>query len=667
MSTKSKVEPWAAEPRPRRTFNEVVAEGISRRTLLKGAAGLSMISFLGGTPLLRLLRSAAAQPSGPWLESTELLELTQLGFTEIPVSRADTVTVPPGYQWQVVNAWGDPIVAGGPAFLQDASQSAADQALQAGMGHDGMNFFPLPKGSNNSGHGLLAVNFEYTDDGLLHTDGMQNWSAEKVQKSKNAHGFGIMEIQFDGSRWLVVRDSPYGRRITADTPFIVKGPAAGHHLMRTAFDPTGRRVLGTFNNCAHGVTPWGTYLSCEENVTPYFIAPSGNVSRLLDRYGVDAVSWGFRWQEFDPRFNADDHPNEPNRFGWVVEVDPFDPTMQPVKHTAMGRMAHENAALSIAPDGRVVYYMGDDDFRSRFEHIYKFVSARPYVPHGGYKANENVLDHGRLYAARFDADGTGEWIELTHRNKDLRAAGFQTQGDVVIDARTAADIVGATYMDRPEWVAVHPHTKEVFCTLTNNTSRGVRPPFGRDDVLGADAANPRAPNLMGHIIRWREANDDPTSTHFEWDIFVLAGDPAHADPLKRGTAGVAFAQPDGLYVDRRGVLWIQTDSSAALMVTADWRNIGNNQMLAADPNTGEIRRFLVGPVGCEITGIIETPDARTLFVNIQHPGELPLAHPPRNDPQNPKAASSWPDGDEGDRPRSSTIAIRRIDGGIVGT
>ena len=222
------------------------------------------------------------------------------------------------------------------------------------MHHDGMHYFPLPKGSNSSNHGLLAVNFEYTDDGLLHTDGMDNWSSQKVQKSKNAHGIGVMEIRFDGESWKVVKNSPYGRRITADTQFFIKGPAAGHPLIQTAFDRTGRMALGTWNNCAHGITPWGTYLSCEENVTPYFIARSGRVSRLLDRYGVDAKSWGFRWHEFDPRFDSDLHPNEPNRHGWVVEIDPYDPSRPPVNHTAMGRMAHENAALSIVPDGRVL-------------------------------------------------------------------------------------------------------------------------------------------------------------------------------------------------------------------------------------------------------------------------------------------------------------------------
>ena len=595
-----------------------------------------------------------------------------IGFTPTPISKADTVVVPQEYTWHLVNAWGDPIMAGAPDFKPDASQSAAEQAMQSGMFHDGMHYFPLPKGSNSSTHALIGINYEYTDDNLLSTDGMVTWNAEKVQKSKNAHGLGVFEIQWDGTRWRTVRDSKYGRRITADTPFRIKGPAAGHPLMRTAQDPTGTIVRGTFQNCANGYTPWGTYLSCEENFTAYFVNDSGNIPRLQDRYGIPTTkdSWGFRWHEFDERFDAVKHPNEANRFGWVVEFDPFDPKSEPVKHTAMGRMAHEGAAISIAPDGRVVYYMGDDDYRSRFEHIYKFVSARPWVRDGGYAANQNILDEGTLYAAKFNADGSGAWIELTQGKNGLTAErGFPTQGDIVIDARTAGDVAGATYMDRPEWVAVHPKTKEVYVTLSNNTSRGKGRPLHQKDSLGADAANPRAPNLMGHIVRWREANGDPTSLRFQWDVFLQAGDPSHADPVKRGNVkgAVAFAQPDGCHIDQRGVVWIQTDSSAQNMASADWASIGNNQMVAADPSTGEVRRFLTGPIGCEITAVQFTPDMRTMFVNIQHPGEAPLPHPGRNDPKKPKAISSWPDGDKGGRPRSATIAIRRKDGGIVGT
>jgi hypothetical protein len=642
------------------SFAEILAARLTRRDLLRGSLGLTAVAFLNGCGSLRQAFGVAGE-AGPLI-----------GFTPVPISKADTVVVPEAYTWQVVNAWGDPIMAGAPDFRPDASQSAAEQAMQSGMFHDGMHYFPLPKGSSSSTQALIGINYEYTDDNLLSTDGMATWNAEKVQKSKNAHGLGVFEIRWDGARWRTVRDSKYGRRITADTPFRIKGPAAGHPLMRTAQDPTGTIVKGTFQNCANGYTPWGTYLSCEENFTAYFVNDSGNIPRLQDRYGIPTTkdSWGFRWHEFDERFDAVRHPNEANRFGWVVEFDPFDPGSEPVKHTALGRMAHEGAALSVAPDGRVVYYMGDDDYRSRFEHIYKFVSAKPWVRDGGYAANQNILDEGTLYAAKFNADGSGEWIELTQGKNGLTAErGFPTQGHVVIDARTAGDVAGATYMDRPEWLAVHPKTKEVYVTLSNNTSRGKGRPLHRKEPLGADAANPRAPNLMGHIVRWREANGDPASLRFQWDVFLQAGDPAHADPIKRGNVkgAVAFGQPDGCHIDERGVLWIQTDSSAQNMAHADWANIGNNQMVAADPSTGEVRRFLTGPIGCEITAVQFAPDMRTMFVNIQHPGEAPLPHPGRNDPKKPKAISSWPDGDKGGRPRSATIAIRRKDGGIVGT
>jgi hypothetical protein len=642
------------------SFAEILAARLTRRDLLRGSLGLTAVAFLNGCGSLRQAFGVAGE-AGPLI-----------GFTPVPISKADTVVVPEAYTWQVVNAWGDPIMAGAPDFRPDASQSAAEQAMQSGMFHDGMHYFPLPKGSSSSTQALIGINYEYTDDNLLSTDGMATWNAEKVQKSKNAHGLGVFEIRWDGARWRTVRDSKYGRRITADTPFRIKGPAAGHPLMRTAQDPTGTIVKGTFQNCANGYTPWGTYLSCEENFTAYFVNDSGSIPRLQDRYGIPTTkdSWGFRWHEFDERFDAVRHPNEANRFGWVVEFDPFDPGSEPVKHTALGRMAHEGAALSVAPDGRVVYYMGDDDYRSRFEHIYKFVSAKPWVRDGGYAANQNILDEGTLYAAKFNADGSGEWIELTQGKNGLTAErGFPTQGHVVIDARTAGDVAGATYMDRPEWLAVHPKTKEVYVTLSNNTSRGKGRPLHRKEPLGADAANPRAPNLMGHIVRWREANGDPASLRFQWDVFLQAGDPAHADPIKRGNVkgAVAFGQPDGCHIDERGVLWIQTDSSAQNMAHADWANIGNNQMVAADPSTGEVRRFLTGPIGCEITAVQFAPDMRTMFVNIQHPGEAPLPHPGRNDPKKPKAISSWPDGDKGGRPRSATIAIRRKDGGIVGT
>jgi secreted PhoX family phosphatase len=571
----------------------------------------------------------------------------------------------------VVNSWGDPIMAGAPDFKPDASQSADDQAMQSGMHHDGMEFFPLPKGSQASDHGLLAVNFEYTDDNLLTPDGMNVWTADKVKKSQSAHGIGVVEIKVDGGVWKTVKDSALGRRITAQTPITLRGPAAGHDLLKTAADPEGRTVLGTYQNCACGRTPWGTYLSCEENFGAYFVRNASEFSPLHDRYGVayENSSWGFRWHEFDLRFDAVMNPNECNRFGWVVEIDPFDPTSKPVKRTALGRLAHEGATVRLAADGRVVVYMGDDDFRSKYEHIYKYVSRRAYVPGSSVKDNDDILDDGTLYAARFDADGTGHWLALAPGMNGLGGPDFPGLPEILINTRGAADKAGATYMDRPEWIAVHPSTHEVYCSLTNNTSRGALPPSQQPYPLGADGPNPRAPNLMGHLIRWREQDGDAAATTFAWDVFLLAGEPQAMDPLNRGNVpnGVAFAEPDGLGFDPSGRLWILTDSSALNMARADWANIGNNQLLVADPVSKQVRRFLTGPVGCEITGFQVTPDQRTLFVNIQHPGEAPRPHPGRNDADKPKQFSSWPEGDAGGRPRSATIAIRRKDGGQIGT
>jgi len=580
-----------------------------------------------------------------------------LGFDSIPVSSDDAVHVAPGYQVGVLYRWGDETgIAGAPPapFKPDASNSAAEQALQAGMHHDGMHFFPLPKGSVASDHGLLVVNHEYTDEGLLFPDGMRNWSHEKVLKAQNAHGISVVEVRRGNSGWEVIRPSRYARRITARTPIALAGPAAGHALLRTEADPAGREVLGTLHNCALGVTPWGSYLSCEENFNERF-HHSGTPTPSEKRYGIRPHGLGYRWHEFDARFDAGRHPNEANRFGWVVELDPYDPDSKPVKRTALGRFAHESATVSVAPDGRVVVYSGDD---ARFEYIYKFVSRGRFDPGAG-AANRRLLDEGTLYVARFDASGRGRWLALVHGRNGLDASsGFANQADVLVRAREAADQVGATKMDRPEWIAVHPRTREVFATLTNNTRRG------RPGSPAPDAANPRAHNVYGHILRWRERDADFAADRFEWSVFLLAGDPGQADPAQRGTTGLAFGGPDGLHFDRRGVLWIMTDISASRQQRAAFDPLGGNQLLAADPASGEVRRFLVGPVNCEITGLTQTPDGKTFFLSIQHPGEVPNA---RSDPDHPDAYSRWPDGGAGARPRSATIVIERDDGGVIGS
>ena len=620
-------------------FSDLLDARLTRRQVLKSAALL---------PLFGLPLGCAVSPAR---------EAAAIGFTPIAASTDDAVRVPPGYDARVLYAWGDPVGSsdGQPAFRQDATNSADDQALQAGMHHDGMHYFALPYGSGSSERGLLAINHEYTDDGLLHPDGFDGWSAEKVRKSQNAHGVSVIEVARRGDSWQIVRPSAYARRITARTPIRLSGPAAGHVSLQTAADPTGATVLGTINNCANGHTPWGTYLTCEENWNNYFVN-TGTVPPEQRRYGINAKGAGYRWHEFDGRFDAGAHPNEPNRYGWVVEVDPYDPHATPVKRTALGRIKHEGAALALTADRRVVFYMGDDQ---QFEYIYKFVSRDAYDPNDR-AANRDLLDHGTLYVARFDGDDTGEWLALIHGRNGLTAdRGYASQADVLVKTRQAADIVGATKMDRPEWTAVHPQTQEVYCTLTNNSARGGK---GRP---GPDAANPRSANAYGHVVRWREANGDPAATHFRWDIFVLAGDPAQNDVAKRGNVrGDAFGSPDGLWFDPQGRLWIQTDISASTVNRGDYANLGNNQMLCADVQTGRISRFLTGPRGCEITGITATPDGRTMFINVQHPGE-PATE--RNSPQHPTAVSAWPDGAAGMRPRSATVVIRKLDGDVVGT
>jgi secreted PhoX family phosphatase len=436
----------------------------------------------------------------------------------------------------------------------------------------------------------------------------------------------------------------------------ISGPAAGDPAMRTAADPTGTSVLGTVNNCANGFTPWGTYLTCEENWNGYFVNRGAPIPANQTRYGINATGSGYRWHEFDGRWDAAAHPNEPNRFGWVVEIDPYDPGHTPVKRTALGRVKHEGAWPTVAPDGRVVLYMGDDE---QFEYVYKFVTRDAWNP-SNRGANTNLLDNGTLYVAQFNAGGAGRWIPLVFGENGLDpAGGFTSQADVLIRTRQAADRVGATRMDRPEWLTVLPTTREVFLTLTNNTARGAT---GRP---GTDAANPRAENSFGHVVRWTEEGGNAAATTFRWSIFVSAGDRTNANAAKRGNIrGDTFGSPDGIWADSRGVVWIQTDISTSTLGTGDYVNIPTNMMLAADPTTGDIRRFLTGPRGCEVTGVITTPDMRSMFVNIQHPGEPSSGD---SNPNNPGAVSTWPDGPGVARPRAATVVIRKDDGGVIGT
>ncbi|WP_163584122.1 PhoX family protein [Klebsiella pneumoniae] len=632
-------------------FSEVVSAFMSRRRFLQmGMVAGAAVSF----PYLVKPENAFAAKANP----SALSKAVSLGFTSIPVSTADTVTVPEGYIARPFYRWGDAVGIKGnlPEFKFDASNTTDEQAAQAGMHHDGMAWFSLPQGKENPAHGLLALNHEYIDNGMLFKDGTANWDLDKARKGQNAMGISVIEVKKDNVGWQVVRPSSFARRITVNTPMQLSGPARHQALMKTAADPQGEVVLGTMQNCANGKTPCGTYLTCEENWSDIFVKKAPR-NVLEKRYGISDSDESYRWNEVDERFSVDKTPNEPNRFGWVVEIDPYDPTSTPRKHTALGRFKHEGAAVTLAGDNRVVVYMGDDQ---KFEYIYKFISENKYDP-GDRKANMQLLESGTLYVARFNDDGSGDWLPLIFGENGLdQSKGFDNQGDLLIKTRLAADTVGATKMDRPEWIAVDTHAKgSVYCTLTNNSDRG------KEGKAPVDAANPRANNQFGHIMHWREERADPASAKFTWNILVLAGRTDSDDPKAKGSMqGAEFGSPDGLSFDHRGVLWIQTDVSSSTINKKAYEGMGNNQMIATLPGTNEYRRFLTGPRGCEITGIAFTPDNRTLFINIQHPGE---GGDDITDPSNPRAISNWPDSRSDGRPRSSTVVITKSNGGIIGT
>jgi hypothetical protein len=639
------------------TLNEVAASRISRRSVLGGGVATAAFAAAGGIGALLRAVPASAQ--------LERAARSLLGFKGIAPSTADAVVVPKGYRAEVLIAWGDP-VSDGPAFRPNASNSAFEQEWQWGMHNDGVVYFSI---DGSSRHGLIVQNHEYTDDVLLFPDGTANWDQEKTNKSLAAHGVGVIEVRKNANgRWRVVRPSEYARRITGHTPIRIGGPAAGDPRLKTSADPRGRTVLGTLNNCAMGHTPWGTYLACEENFNGYFRKAAGApLTPLEQRYGLSTGGFGYNWHLTDARFRIDAavlpdqpdapfEPNEPNRFGWVVEFNPFNPNGMPVKRTALGRMKHEGAWCQEARDGRLVVYMGDDEI---FEYIYRYVSRRPWRQMR--RMGVSPLNQGTLYVAKFHDNGTGRWLPLTPDNP--RLAGWSL-ADILINTRGAADLAGGTRMDRPEWIDTFPDSLTAIATLTNNSSRGAvgtnpRTGFPFDPV---NAINPRAANAYGHVVTWSYRHDFTEPT-FKWDIFALGGDPAAAGSTST-IVGDKYGSPDGIYVAPSGRIWIQTDVSGSTIDLGSYAGFGNNQMLCADPHTRETRRFLVGPRICEITGVFVTPDERTMFVGIQHPGEAPSGV---NDPAHPKQYSSWPDGPTGGRPRSALVVITKNDGGPIGS
>jgi secreted PhoX family phosphatase len=548
-----------------------------------------------------------------------------------------------------------------------------------------------------------------------------------VDKEINAHGVSVCEVRraSSGTGVSMVRGSSYNRRITSATAMDFAGPAKGSSLLQTKYSADGTATRGTNNNCANGYTPWGTYLTCEENYLNVISRASGDDAQRsakevtsLNRYGLpqnrkSPYLWDTagsdetytRWSSSVTGASAAaDYRNTINTFGWVVEIDPFNPDSRPVKRTALGRFNHEGCWPCNAVAGKpVVFYMGDD---ARNEYIYKFVSKANWDTADvgkGLTAGAKYMDEGTLYVARFNSDGSGDWLELTFGKNGLTSSNttyaFSDQADVLINARLAADILGATKMDRPEWGSVNPLNGEVYMTLTNNSNRVSPSATPTGNQLKPDTANPRyyedvytksdgstttnKGNPNGHIIRWRENGSDPAATRFTWDIYLFGAqaDAASNVNLSGLTDVNDFSSPDGLWFDNRGMLWIETDDSAytdvtnCMLLAAIPGTVGDGGAVvaaggtptlkgaSATPNT--VRRFLVGPKECEITGVAMTPDRKTLFINIQHPGEDTSANFSTG-----TFGSHWPDSQTNSastkRPRSATVVITRTDGGEIG-
>jgi len=577
----------AINPRPDcNEFDIIVELALSRRDFMKGIMVFGSAATLGLTTTA--LTSVSAKASS-----------NRFGFKAVAASTKDTVVVPEGFSWHVVARWGDPLFSNAPEFNHATRGSAASQARAFGDNNDGMAIF-----TDKDGRQILVANNEYTTRSVMWGNNRKGKYAsdDDINKGKNAHGLTVVELKQINSQWKIVKDSTYNRRITPDEPMDITGPARSHDMMKTHADPEGVTVLGTFNNCGNGQTPWGTYLTCEENFNGYFGTSkpkSYEQDSAKKRYGISGQDRGYGWWKVDDRFDVAKNPNESNRHGYITEVDPYNPTSKPKKRTALGRFKHENAELVINSDGRIAIYMGDDE---RGEFLYKYLSDSIYIE--GEDTND-LMENGTLYAAKFDSDGAGKWLELT------------------------PDTTG---MDKP--------------TICINTRMG-------GDEMTVGGPNPRKANRYGQIVRWRPTNADHSTNSFTWDLYVMAGNPTVHNGVNAGskniTEGNMFNSPDGLSFDDKGLLWIQTDGNYSNK--KHYAGQGNNQMLVGDPASGEIRRFLVGPRQAEITGIAWSTDRKTIFVGIQHPGE--------------QGDSNWPDG--GDKtPRSSIVAIQRDDGDTIG-
>lgn len=717
------------------TFDTVLQARLSRRGLLRGGVGTVGTAVLGG------LGVTACGGSGSDTPASSSGAITALGFTAVAKSLSDVVTVPAGYTATAIFRLGDPLRAATSAYANDGSDT--DWEHRAGDHHDGMEWFGLSASGQPStsatDRGLLAINHEATTDEaksshFIHPTGGTTTlprPAGEVDKEVPLHGIAVVEVKKTGGAWGYVQNSAFNFRLTPLSEMELSGPARGNALMVTKYSIDGTRCRGTLNNCGTGKTPWGSFLTGEENWAGYFTrGASDNTARggdksvtSLNRYGrtqgaVSRHGWetggvADKYARWDisklgaSTDGSDDYRNELNTFGYIVEIDPYDQTRQASKRTALGRFAHESASFSNPVAGKpLAVYMGDD---SRGEYIYKFVSTASWdaadaSPISRVATGDKYLDDGKLYVAKFNSNGTGTWEELsisTPAISGYATYAFADQGDVLVNARLAADAVGATKMDRPEWCSVHPSTGEIYFTLTNNSNRRVEPTGSQQLV---DSANPRAytdmkgattqsGNVNGHILRMKEGAIGSAATSFTWDIYVF-GAQSDADAslvnLSNLTADQDMSSPDGLvFSPSTGIMWIQTDDGGYTDVTncmmlaaipgtvgdgatrtlthtkADTTTLDVTTYMGRAPTATTLKRFLVGPAGCEITGLCETPDGKAIFVNIQHPGEgTALADVVANNTAN--FQSHWPDGGVA-RPRSATIVITKNDGGRIGS
>ncbi|YBV94902.1 PhoX family phosphatase (plasmid) [Phyllobacteriaceae bacterium JZ32] len=631
------------------TMGEIIAKRFSRRGFLQGSLAVSAIAATV-SPLALLTAEHAKADSG-----------SAFSFKEVEAGVDDKHHVAEGYDADVLLRWGDPLFPDAPAF-DPTKQTADAQAKQFGYNNDYVGYIPL---EGSSTHGLLVVNHEYTNPHLMFpglvtvTEGKikQNpLSKDQVDVEMAAHGGTIVEIRKVDGKWQPVLDGKYNRRITANTEMQLSGPAAGHDRLKTKADPTGTKVFGTVNNCAGGVTPWHTYIMAEENIHGYFSGelPADHPEAAnYKRMGIPEGA--YEWANFYDRFDISKEPNEPNRFGWVVEVDALDPNSVPKKRTALGRVKHEGAESIVNKDGRVVFYLGDDE---RFDYVYKFVTAGKFNP-DDRAANMDLLDEGTLYVAKFSEDGTVEWMPLVFGQGPLTAEnGFKSQADVLIETRRSADLLGATKMDRPEDVQPNGVTGKVYVMLTNNTKRT------EEQV---DAANPRAKNAFGHIIEIAEADGDFAATKGTWEVLLKCGDPSIADVgatfSTETTKNGWFGMPDNCAVDSAGRLWVSTDGN-------NNKDTGRTDGLWAVDTQGEARAtsklFFRVPVGAEMCGPLFTPDDETAFVAVQHPADGGEDWEGHGRPSYYEDLSTrWPDFRDDLPTRPSVVAITKQGGGKI--